>query len=366
MLAAIFVMLPTGSALATGFDQPPSASDRQAIVSKGFAASLSDLESRLLVAYKTGKAGSPAKDAALGEWLDLWRWCELLSMDVASEERALVQRHFLRRTGSGEIILCPPGVVPPPDAAPMRPDEVAALTATSNVRQAVAEKLLPPSAPATAGQLDNIAGTPLASAIMADPDILRSFLSTWDSHDFAPLVLKNLRSIHEAHPTKWREYADLAIAISVVNDSALPPHWPHQQVRPDLVPRDIPSPAEQFRRWVDANERGRLLLDLRRFTADQLTFVVDAFLTPSETAWAQQNISLHVGVFGRAFRSIRYREDRIKQGRFFWTQSPYTFAAIRKNGGICIDQAYFAAYTGKALGLPTVLFNGQGSNGGHA
>jgi len=366
MLAAIFVMLPTGSALATGLDQPPSASDRQAIVSKGFAASLSDLESRLLVAYKTGKAGSPAKDAALGEWLDLWRWCELLSRDVASEERALVQRHFLRRTGSGEIILCPPGVVPPPDAAPMRPDEVAALTATSNVRQAVAEKLLPPSAPATAGQLDNIAGTPLASAIMADPDILRSFLSTWDSHDFAPLVLKNLRSIHEAHPTKWREYADLAIAISVVNDSALPPHWPHQQVRPDLVPRDIPSPAEQFRRWVDANERGRLLLDLRRFTADQLTFVVDAFLAPSETAWAQQNISLHVGVFGRAFRSIRYREDRIKQGRFFWTQSPYTFAAIRKNGGICIDQAYFAAYTGKALGLPTVLFNGQGSNGGHA
>ena len=365
-LAAFSALFAIPAARAFDPAVAPTEEDRRKVLEPGFAASLQEVESALTRAYSPEKNASSAKNAAFVQWLDLWRWCDLLSRDVASEERGLVQRHFLRRTGSGEIILCPPGVVPPPDAAPLRSDEVASLTAASNVRQAVAEQLLPPGAPATAGQLGDIAGTPLASAIMSHPDILRSFLSTWDSRDFAPLVLKNLRSIHEAHPTKWREYADLAIAIAVVNDSALPPHWPHQQVRPDLVPKDIPSAAEQFRRWVDANERGRLLLDLRRFAADQLTFVVDAFLPPSETAWAQQNISLHVGVFGRAFRSIRYRDDRIKQGRFFWTQSPYTFAAIRKNGGICIDQAYFAAYTGKALGLPTVVFNGQGSNGGHA
>ena len=365
-LAAFFALFATPAVRAFDSALAPTGEDRRKILEQGFTASLQELESALTRAYRPEKNASSAKNAAFVQWMDLWRWSELLSRDVASEERSLVQRHFLRRTGSGEIILCPPAVVPPPDAAPLRPDEVAALTAASNVRQAVAEQLLPAGAPSTAGQLGDIAGTPLASAMMSDPDILRSFLSTWDSRDFAPLVLKNLRSIHEAHPSKWREYADLAIAIAVVNDSALPPHWPHQQVSPDLVPRDIPSPAEQFRRWVDANERGRLLLDLRRFTADQLTFVVDAFLTPSETAWARENNSVHIGVFSLAFRSIRYREDRIKQGRFFWTQSPYTFAAIRKNGGICIDQAYFAAYTGKALGIPTVLFNGQGSNGGHA
>lgn len=365
-LAAFSVLLAIPTARAFNASLQPTAEDRRKVLEQGFAASLKELESALTLAYSPEKKASSAKNAAFVQWIDLWRWCELLSRDVASEERALVQRHFLRRTGSGEIILCPPGVVPPPDAAPLRPEEVAALTAASNVRQAVAEQLLPSGAPATAGQLGDIAGTPLASAMMSDPDILRSFLSTWDYRDFAPLVLKNLRSIRGAHPSKWREYADLAIAIAVVNDSALPPHWPHQQVSPDLVPRDIPSPAEQFRRWVDANESGLLLLDLRRFTADQLTFVVDAFITPSETAWARENNSVHIGVFSRALRSIRYREDRIKQGRFFWTQSPYTFAAIRKNGGICIDQAYFAAYTGKALGIPTVLFNGQGSNGGHA
>jgi len=345
---------------------PPTAEDRHKLLDQGFAASLKELESALIQAYDPSRNISSARSAAFVQWMDLWRWCELLSRDVAFEERALVQRHFLRRTGSGEIILCPPGVVPPPDAASLRPEEVAALTAAPNVRQAMVENLLPPGAQTTSGRLGNIAGAPLSAAIMSDPDTLRTFLSTWDSQDFAPLVLENLRSIYEAQPSKWREYADLAIAIAVVNDSALPPHWPHQQVRPDLVPRDIPSPAAQFRRWVEANESDRLLLDLRRFTAGQLTFVVDAFLTPAETSWARDNNTLQVGVFSRAFRSIRYREDRVKQGRFFWSQSPYTFAAIRKNGGICIDQAYFAAYSGKALGIPTVLFNGQGSNGGHA
>ena len=277
-LAAFSVLFTIPAARAFDPAVEPTAEDRRKVLEQGFAASLKELESALTLAYSPEKNASSAKNPTFVQWMDLWRWGELLSRDVASEERALVQRHFLRRTGSTEIIICPPGVVPPPDATPLPPDEVAALTVASNVRQAVSEKLLPPGAPATTGQLCDIAGTPLASAIMADPEILRSFLSTWDSRDFAPLVLKNLRAIHEAHPSKWREYADLAIAIAVVNDSALPPHWPHQQVRPDLVPKDIPSAAEQFRRCVDANERGRLPLNLRRFTAGQLTFVVDAFL----------------------------------------------------------------------------------------
>ena len=209
-LAVFYVLFTIPAARAFDPSLPPTAEDRRKVLEQGFAASLKELESALTLAYSPEKNASSAKNPAFVQWMDLWRWCDLLSRDVASEERALVQRHFLRRTGSGEIILCPPGVVPPPDAAPLRPDEVAALNSASNVRQAVSEKLLPPGAPSTAGQLGDIAGTPLTSVIMADPEILRSFLSTWDSRDFAPLVLKNLRSIHEAHPSKWREYADLA------------------------------------------------------------------------------------------------------------------------------------------------------------
>ena len=34
--------------------------------------------------------------------------------------------------------------------------------------------------------------------------------------------------------------------------------------------------------------------------------------------------------------------------------------------GICVDQAYYASIAGKARGLPTLFFTGQGADGGHA
>jgi hypothetical protein len=39
---------------------------------------------------------------------------------------------------------------------------------------------------------------------------------------------------------------------------------------------------------------------------------------------------------------------------------------IKEKGGICVDQGYFAAMAGKAKGLPTLFFTGQGDSGGHA
>jgi len=367
VVAGLLIIFSGLCASAFDFQKPPSAEDRRILIEQGFSASLRQLEVGLADFYQPQKNGtSPRKDSAFVQWMDVWRWCELLASDVSTEEAALVRRHFLRRSGSGQVVLCPPGVTPPPDGVALRPEEAAVLAAAPDVRQAVLRNLLPSDSSLTGASLADVAGAPLAGDAMNNPEFLRAFFSTSDSQDFAPLVLKNLRVIREAHPTAWKEYANLAIAVAVVNDSSLPPYWPHQQVRPDLVPREVAPPAVQFGRWVDANSSGRLLHDLRRFSAGQLTFVIDAFLAPSEIAWAKKNISLHIGIFGRTFTSIRYREDRIKGRRFFWNEEPYTFSAIRKRGGICIDQAYYAAYAGKALGLPTVLFNGQGSNGGHA
>lgn len=367
VVAACFTILAALPAPAFDFEKPPTADDRRALIDQGFPESLKILEAGLVRFDNPQKKGArPSKDSGFAQWMDLWRWCELLARDVPAEETALVQRHFFRRSGTGQVVLCPPGVTPPPDGVALHPGEAAGMAAAPDVRQAVLRNLLPPETRLEGASLADVAGASLAADVMSDPEFLRAFFSTWDSRDFAPLVLKNLRDIREAHPGRWTEYANLAIAIAAVNDSALPPYWPHHQVRSDLVPREVPAPADQFGRWVEANASGRLLHDLRRFSAGQLTFVVDAFLASSEIAWAKKNIPFHIGIFGRAFSSIRYREDRIKSRRFFWNEEAYTFAAIRKRGGICIDQAYYAAYAGKALGLPTVLFNGQGSNGGHA
>ena len=40
-----------------------------------------------------------------------------------------------------------------------------------------------------------------------------------------------------------------------------------------------------------------------------------------------------------------------------------TLPLILQEGGLCVDQAYFAAMVGKAKGVPTLLFRGAGLDG---
>lgn len=44
----------------------------------------------------------------------------------------------------------------------------------------------------------------------------------------------------------------------------------------------------------------------------------------------------------------------------------YRLETIRRRGGICIDQAYYASACAKALGIPSMMFAGLGKDGGHS
>lgn len=206
----------------------------------------------------------------------------------------------------------------------------------------------------------------LAKELLSDTMASRMFFSTLLEQDSVPQVLENLSSIRAAHPQKFREYASLAIAIAVVNDVPVPQGWPHHQVDAGLVPVNILPVDQQFSRWVAANEARQLLLDPRKLSPSQLKFVVDAFITDDELAWARKNVRLTRSTFEKAYFQINYSHERLKAQQYDWTSGPYTLAAIRKAGGICVDQAYYASIAGKALGLPTLFFTGQGSDGGHA
>ena len=353
------------STVQAGWNQAPTTQDRARIVAEGFSAAANRIATGLADGYKS-QGQNAAKDVAFTQWLDLWRWCDLLSRNTSMDNAALVQRYFFHDAQSKNLILCRPGVSPPSEALPLTMDEAALLLENPEIRKAILDVALPPGSVLENAPLADILGKNLAVELMNDPEFLRMFFSTCDSADFQPLVLKNLRDIHESYPAKWREYGNLALALAVVNDSALPAFWPHPQVSPNFVQKDVPLVALQFARWVEANESRKLLLDLRKLRPEQIKFVVDGFLKNEEMAWARKNIRLQLGNYAEAFAMIPYRDDRIRQKRYFWDERPYTFSAIQKNGGICIDQAYFAAFTGKALGLPTILFSGQGTNGGHA
>ncbi len=298
--------------------------------------------------------------------MNLYRGCELLEKSCDSGTAALVRRHFFREKATGKIFFLPAGQAVPDALEPVAESEVAPMAAHPQIRSQLIKGALPPASYLASGTLADIAGRDLAIDLLSAPMILATLLSTLTDSDYAPFVFKNLREIREAHPAKWREYHNLAIALGVVNDAALPDFWPHIQVTPSLVPKEIPPVATQFARWVLANESGRLKLDLRKLSPDQIKFIIDAFVSSSELDWARKNVRLNRSNFDRAFLEVAYRPERIKTKCFFWKASPYTLENIRRKGGICVDQAYYAMIAGKAHGLPTLFFTGQGKDGGHA
>jgi len=175
-----------------------------------------------------------------------------------------------------------------------------------------------------------------------------------------------LLALHLANPADLEEFPTLGVAYAVVFDQPFPKRWPHPQVDPDDIPKDKSNFVERFSDLVRAERNGDLDLDPRKLSVNELRFVVDTEVSLDELAWARKHVRLSRSKFDEAFSSIRYTTPRLLSGEFTWQLGPYTLEAIQKNGGICVDQAYFASTAGKAHGLPTLFFHGQGQGGGHA
>ena len=117
-LLLMCVALGTPSAHAYNLESHPTTADVTTLANKGFDSARTELESALARFYKTGdqKKATSASAAVFVEWLDLWRWCELLSREASTENAALVQRHIYRRPPSAGLLFVAPGQTPPPDA----------------------------------------------------------------------------------------------------------------------------------------------------------------------------------------------------------------------------------------------------------
>ena len=353
---------------ALDLSKPPDPQEIRSLNADSYPSISHKISEALVEAYIPGARGRSgiSGNPAFSTWLDFYRGCELLSRPCSTETVPLVRRYFFRERATGKIFFLQTGVVRPEALETLPKPELAALAGQPQVRARLQAAALPPGSILPSGTLGECAGAKLSGELLSNPTFLSAFFSTLSDRDYTPLVLKNLREILEAQPDKFREYQSLALALAVVNDSPLPEFWPHIQVTPSLVPKEISSVKAQFSRWVVANESGKLDHDLRKLPPDQLKFVIDAFVSESEIAWARKNVRHPSSKFDRAFSEVAYQPNRIKNKLFFWKTSPYTLENIRRTGGICVDQAYYAMIAGKAHGLPTLLFTGQGKDGGHA
>jgi tetratricopeptide (TPR) repeat protein len=210
-------------------------------------------------------------------------------------------------------------------------------------------------------------GPELAAEISGNMTRVQEILQTLKPGDFTPAVMQNLRRLHEHNRENFSKYFSLALALAVVFDQNPPPDWPHHQVSRESLPVDEQTLEQRFDFWVQSHENRKLYADPTRLGADQLKFVVDALVPQEELQFGQERLRFARASFDKAYSAIRYDHDRVKREQYDWPKGqPYSLEEIQKVGGICVDQAYFAMIAGKARGIPTLYFTGQGAAGGHA
>lgn len=364
----VVLLLSAGWSAAQDIRRAPTPADRAQVLASGWEASRDSLGAALTAAYQTGGPGRPGStgNTAYRQWMQLWKWSELLTRTEKAEATRLLRDH-LRIAANDKRTFYGLGYAIPDDTKRAPVEDAEAILAQDEARSKYLGALLPAEF-ITPG--DTPISTRLKPEILAewinDEELSRLLFQNIAEEDYAPAVLARLQDIRLAHPAKFREYRALAVALALVYDQNLPSFWPHDQVEAGLVPRRPIDVAAFFGEWVKSNESRELLLDIRKLGPGQLKFLVDAPVDTSEYSWARKNVRYPRMEFAKAFASVVYDHDRLKQKRYDWTQDSYTLEDLRRKGGICVDQAYYAMIAGKARGLPTLFFTGQGTDGGHA
>ena len=318
-----------------------------------------------------GSGGASSKES-FGRWVDLYQWIDLLESDEAAVTRRWLARHLSMKgeaTPSGQnvqVTIHQPGtpLVRRYDALHHRVTEQVASDPAMLAR--VTGELVAQPFGSRNGPLIGRLDPEFVAATISDPVFLKAWGNAFTEDDFAPKALLNLEAIWRAWPREWNAFPDLAVAIALVHDQPAPVWWPHRQVQQKDVPRIVPQPADLFGRLVGAFREGRLKRDPRQLDAEELKFVVDAPLNPAELTGIRDSPTLSREDPPRAFEAIRYDHGRVTRGAYIWPWGGYSLAQIRKKGGICVDQAYYSAMSGKALGIPSLFFAGLGKEGGHA
>lgn len=318
-----------------------------------------------------GFSGSCARPE-FARWIELSKWVSLLASDESSVTKRWLSRHLsAERDGAGGKTGISLTIHEPGSSVVIRYDEFQ--------HQAVEHLASDPALLARA--MNSLVSMPYSSRNGAlitrlekgfveetsgDPRFLRLWCDHFSEDDFAPKVLMDLQSIWQSSPADFREFPDLALAIALVRDQPAPVFWPHHQVSTSGFHRMEQSPVKLFYGLVAAHRSGKLRRDLHTLGVRNLMFVVDAPIDPAEFEWVRNDRRGCREDPPSALSAIHYDEGRMLTQSYVWPWGEYRLETIRRRGGICIDQAYYASACAKALGIPSMMFAGLGKDGGHS
>ena len=197
-------------------------------------------------------------------------------------------------------------------------------------------------------------------------DLLRATYNQREPSDLLTESFSILDRLYLKNKYLFTQYPELAFAIAFVHDVPPPPIWPHPQVGENVLPRQLRSPDETFTFFTNPRSAKWFHSSIKRIPLSEAIFLVDLIVSDSEIDWVRKNITIHPTEYDQVYELIKYDQNRSQSGQYHWIYNDYSLPAIKRVGGICVDQAYFASQVGKVQGLPTIEFLGSGMDGRHA
>ncbi len=190
--------------------------------------------------------------------------------------------------------------------------------------------------------------------------LLQNFELNSGTSSQVPYTLTVFYTIWQLTPVKERmRYLNLAIACSLVRKEVAEQGSMLRRCTEPLL-----SITELYNYFREADKKRNLLTDIKKLSPSDLLYVVQLRLPQSEIDYVQKKMRFRRDNWGDAYASIEYMMERATQNSDPYKK--YTFDEIKKLGGVCRDQAYYAACTARCKGIPAVIIVGDGDRGLHA
>ncbi len=210
---------------------------------------------------------------------------------------------------------------------------------------------------------------PFRQWIEARPELLEEYLTALepDRDDFAA-SLALMRRLCTDHPEAVDIYPELAIAMAVVWDQPDSPGFAgdSRSQFQAFPPPGMATAMDVFRFYTAKDHPAAE--HLKKLHWEFLVYVVSNKRSADERNWVMEHYKLEPTTPGKAYMDVPYNMAELKGGQPALTGKPYTFANIRKYGGVCTAQADFALPVSRTLGIPA-FYGGAGFPryiGGHS
>lgn len=181
--------------------------------------------------------------------------------------------------------------------------------------------------------------------------------------DMARNVLVLADELMKTRSAQVERYPALAAAICVVHDDQSGEVFKR---RVNENSPEAPDPIAIFDYFVlNANA---MAVPPDRLPALALVFVVDVTESPEELQWALNRYRSNPSI-GDRFFEIEYDLQHFQQNKpkkVSVEPGDFNLQKIKRYGGVCADQAYFAMSVAKACGIPSAYVSARGADVSHA